>query len=95
MNFRTVRRNIYLCLEQITRDANCRVSFHDVELFRRFIKRGGLLLAANLCAEVAIELHPHNLPGARTCISRLRKKLKTNNYEKKKRRDGTGKNEIS
>jgi hypothetical protein len=59
MNFRAVRRNIYLCLEQITRDANCRVGFHDVDLFRRFIKRGGLLLAANLYAEVAIELPPH------------------------------------
>jgi len=46
MDFRAVRRNIYLGLEQITRDANCRVGLDDVELFsaiyqeRRFIACG-------------------------------------------------------
>jgi len=47
---------------------NVPVDLHLVECCCRFIKRGDLLRGMNLSAEVAIELHPLDLPEARTRI---------------------------
>src|SRR5580704_17867113 len=68
INSRVVRRNIYLCIEQITRNENVPLDLHIVECCCRFIKRGDLLRSVNLSAEVAIELHLPDLPEPRAGI---------------------------